>query len=82
MSKEEITRLTRRFEGVRLEREEALRTIDRTNDVKEDLIGRIRRARVANATLYRKLHRRGDIVRIKNTLRDEYGITGEVILSP
>lgn len=82
MSNDEIARLTRQLEGIRLQREEALDALERATSAEQDVIRRIRAAGVANPPLQRNPHHVGDTVRITNTLRGEYGIRGVVISSP
>ena len=79
---ENINRLTRQLEGIRLQREEALRQLEQTSQAEQVLIQRIRAARRGNPALRRNPHKVGDIVRITNTLRDEYGTIGVVESSP
>ena len=79
MCDDNIDDLTRQLERLRLRREEALRVVDETNQAEDNIITRIRQARAANPRRRDNPHRPGDIVRITNTLRDEYGIVGTVL---
>ena len=79
MTDEDIDQLTRQLEGIRIQREEALQTLARTSQTEQEIIERIRAVRRRNPALRRNPHRIGDIVRITNSLRNEYGTVGEVI---
>ena len=79
MRNDDIDDLARQLERLRIRREEAARVIQETNRAEEEIITRIRRARAANPSRRLNPHRPGDIVRITNVLRDEYGTVGTVL---
>ena len=82
MIDDDIDTLTRQLQNVRLGREQALRAVTQADEYERELIRRIRTVRRHDPQLRRNPHRVGDIVRITNTLRNEYGIVGIVTSSP
>ena len=82
MNDDDIDELTRQLQNVRLGREQALRAVTQADEYEREIIQRIRTVRRHDPQLRRNPHRVGDIVRITNTLRNEYGIVGIVTSSP
>lgn len=82
MTDDEIDRLARQLERVRLQREEALRVVERSDNTERELLNRIQTARRNNPSSRQNPLRVGDVVRITNTLRNEHGIIGTVESSP
>ena len=79
MTNDEIDNLTRQLERLRLRRENAIRIVTEANEAEVNIIARIRRARAINPRRQNNPHREGDIVYIKNTLRNECSIVVTVL---
>ena len=74
MSIEEIDNITKQLSQIRIRRENAIRALETANEQESCLLRRLQRVRsVARPNKENNPHKIGDIVRITNKLRDEFG---------
>ena len=80
MLNHDVDTLTKQLEGIRLEQANAIERLKKINEVETDTLIELSEARAkALRRRYRYCpYKEGDILRINNRIRDEYGIVGRV----
>lgn len=90
MLNQEVDDLTKALARIRLDREELTRALDNTNKQESKILKSLQTAQTAAATavaatarekIEKNPYKKGDLLRVTNALRREFGTTGTVIKS-